>query len=139
MAVTTKITNAYITPLHSDDTHLNDGAELQFYGRVRDSEHGEKIKALDYEYYKGMAEQELQKLAELTVSKFDINEFFCIHRVGEIPVGEASLLVQIWTKHRVNGLEAMGWFISQLKKDVPIWKNAVLEDGTKIPSHCDHC
>ncbi len=139
MKIYTNITTDYIQPLPSNDTHLKDGAELQFYGRVRDSEHGEKIKALDYEYYENMAELELQKLAEITYSKFDLNEFYCIHRVGEVPVGESSLLVQVWSKHRVNGLDAMAWFISQLKKYVPIWKNAVLKDGTIIPSHCDHC
>ena len=134
----TEITNKYIQPLLSDDTHKNNGAELQFYGRIRDLEHGQPIQALEYEFYEGMAEIELQKLAELTCKKFVINKFYCVHRVGIVPIGEASLLVAIWSKHRVDGLDAMAWFISQLKKDVPIWKNAVLEDGGKIPSHCDH-
>ena len=86
-----------------------------------------------------MNKKELQKNAELACEKFSINKFYCVHRVGEIPVGQASLLVAIWSKHRTDGLNAMAWFITQLKKNVPIWKNAVLEDGRKIPSDCNHC
>jgi molybdopterin synthase catalytic subunit len=106
---------------------------------VREMENGQPIVALDYEYYKGMAEKELQKLGEETMSRFAINQLDCIHRVGKIPVGEASLRVVIWSKHRVEALDAMAWFISQMKRDVPIWKNAVLEDGSWISSTCSQC
>ena len=137
--VNTSISNTVILALLSDETHTNDGGELQFYGRVRDMENDHPIVALDYEYYEGMAEKELQKLGEETMSRFAINQLDCIHRVGKIPVGEASLRVVIWSKHRVEGLDAMAWFISQMKKDVPIWKNAILEDGSRIPSMCNQC
>ena len=60
--VYTKITNKYIQPLLSGDAHQNNGAEIQFYGRVRGLEHGQVIQALEYEFYEGMAEKELQKL-----------------------------------------------------------------------------
>jgi molybdopterin synthase catalytic subunit len=137
--VTTRIIKNKIPALPSDESHINDGAELQFYGRVREMENGQPIVALDYEYYKGMAEKELQKLGEETMSRFAISQLDCIHRVGKIPVGEASLRVVIWSKHRVEALDAMAWFISQMKRDVPIWKNAVLEDGSWISSTCSQC
>ena len=137
--VTTRIIKNKIPALPSDESHINDGAELQFYGRVREMENGQPIVALDYEYYEGMAEKELQKLGEETMSRFAINQLDCIHRVGKIPVGEASLRVVIWSKHRVEALDAMAWFISQMKRDVPIWKNAVLEDGSWISSTCSQC
>ncbi len=137
--VITRIIKNIIPALPSDETHTNDGGELQFYGRVRDMENGQPIVALDYEYYKGMAEKELQKLGEELLEKFSINKLDCIHRIGKIPVGEAALRVTIWSKHRVEALDAMAWFISQLKKEVPIWKNAVLKDGSRITSKCTVC
>ena len=60
--VKTCIIKKIIPALPSDETHTNDGAELQFYGRVREMENGQPIVALDYEHYEGMAEKELQKL-----------------------------------------------------------------------------
>ena len=137
--VITRIIKNIIPALPSDETHTNDGGELQFYGRVREMENGQPIVALDYEYYKGMAEKELQKLGEEAMSRFAISQLDCIHRVGKILVGEASLRVVIWSKHRVEALDAMAWFISQMKRDVPIWKNAVLEDGSRISSTCSQC
>jgi|TARA_B100000959_G_scaffold234804_1_gene252831 molybdopterin synthase catalytic subunit len=137
--VRTRIINNTIPSLLSDETYANDGAEFQFYGRVRGMENGQPIVALDYEYYEGMAERELQKLGVEMFKKFSINKLDCIHRVGRILVGEASLRVVIWSKHRLDALDGMAWFISQIKKEVPIWKNAVLKDGSRITSKCTNC
>jgi molybdopterin synthase catalytic subunit len=51
-------------------------------------------------------------------------------------VGDTSLHVVIWSKHRKEGLDAMSWFISELKNSVPIWKWAILEDGSRVPTEC---
>lgn len=120
-----------------DNNRNQDGAELVFNGRVRDTEHGNTITCLEYEQYDGMAKAELLQLAEKTIKKFPINDFFCKHRVGKVNVGETSLHVVIWSKHRKEGLNAMSWFITELKKSVPIWKWAILEDGSRIPSDCN--
>lgn len=122
----------------NDDSRLQDGAELIFNGRVRATEHGDSITALEYEQYEGMAENELFQLAEETCKKFPIHDLFCKHRIGRVNVGETSLHVVIWSKHRQEGIDAMSWFIVELKKRVPIWKWAIMEDGSRIPSECSH-
>lgn len=128
-----------ITPFPSEDSHRNDGAEVVFNGRVRDTENGKPIVALYYEHYENMTEKELQSLAEETVQKFRIHDLFCRHRVGEIPVGETSLHVSIWSKHRQEAIQALDWFIQELKKRVTIWKWAVYQDGTRKASTHDSC
>jgi molybdopterin synthase catalytic subunit len=122
----------------NDDSRQQDGAELIFNGRVRATEHGKSITAIEYEQYEGMAETELTQVANDTYKKFPINDLFCKHRIGEVVVGEASLHVVIWSKHRQEGIDAMSWFIAELKKRVPIWKWAIMEDGSRIPSECSH-
>lgn len=136
--IETSIVEGELPAWKNDDTHEGHGAELVFYGRVRDEELGKKILALEYEHYQGMAEKELQQLAEDTVAKFPIGDFVCHHRVGKIAVGQASIRVSIWSKHRVESLEAMAWFISELKVRVPIWKWALTVDGERLPSKCTH-
>ena len=111
---------------------------MVFNGRVRAKEHGENISALEYEQYEGMAETELRNLAENTVKRFPVHDLFCKHRVGKVKVGETSLHVVIWSKHRQEGIDSMSWFIVELKKRIPIWKWAILEDGSRIPSECAH-
>ena len=103
------ITKEIISTLKSDQTQTNNGSELQFYGRVRKIENGQIIIAIDYEYYQGMAEEELHKLGKKAMHKFSISKLSCIHRVGKIQVGETSLRIVIWSKHRKAGLDAMEW------------------------------
>ena len=133
-----EIVKGPITPFPSDDSRTQDGAELVFNGRVRAKEHGENITALEYEQYEGMAETELRNLAENTVKRFPLHDLLCKHRVGKVKVGETSLHVVIWSKHRQEGIDSMSWFIVELKKRIPIWKWAILEDGLRIPSECTH-
>ena len=133
-----EIVKGPITPFPSDDSRTQDGAELVFNGRVRATEHGENITALEYEQYEGMVETELRNLAENTVKRFPLHDLLCKHRDGKVKVGETSLHVVIWSKHRQEGIDSMSWFIVELKKRIPIWKWAILEDGSRIPSECAH-
>ncbi len=133
-----EIVNGPIDFSPNDDNRQQDGAELVFNGRVRATENGEAITALEYEQYEGMADLELTQLAKDTCAKFPIHDLYCKHRMGQVGIGETSLHVSIWSKHRKEGLDAVTWFISELKKRVPIWKWAILEDGSRIPSECSH-
>ena len=136
--VKAEIINGPIDFFPSVDNRQQDGAELVFNGRVRATEHGKNITALEYEQYEGMAEAELTQLAEQVMQKFPISDLFCKHRMGHVGIGEMSLHVSIWSKHRKEAIEAMDCFIFELKKRVPIWKWAILSDGTKVPSECEH-
>lgn len=136
--VVTEIVPGPITPFPADDSRSGEGAELVFNGRVRGTEHGRPIVALEYEHYAGMADDELRGLAEETAARFPVADVLVRHRVGRVEVGEVSLHVAIWSKHRREGIEALAWFVTELKKRVPIWKWAVLPDGTRVPSVCDH-
>lgn len=132
--VTTQIVTGRIVPLKIQRGRGDKGSELVFNGRVRCCEGDEEIVALEYEHYEGMAQKELQAVAEEAARKFPIHHLLCRHRVGKVPVGHVSLWVSIWSEHREEGFDAMVWFISQLKKRVPIWKWAILPDGSRHPS-----
>lgn len=109
------------------------GAELVFHGLVRGLEDGTPIHALHYEHYEGMAEAELERVARDTIARFAIEDLRCWHCVGEVPVGQAALRIIVWSKHRVEALDAMTWFIAQLKERVPIYKWAVDAEGQRRP------
>jgi molybdopterin synthase catalytic subunit len=53
------------------------------------------------------------------------------HRIGFVPVGDASLLVRVGSRHRAGAFEAGEWIVDQLKKRVPIWKQPRFE---QLPS-----
>ncbi len=133
-----EIVQGPLRPFPADDDRTDEGSELVFNGRVRSVENDKEITHLDYEQYEGMAEKELNIIAEETIKKYHIHDLFCKHRIGKVFVGEISLHVVIWSKHRKEGLDAMTYFISELKHKVPIWKWAIYKDGTKVPSDCTH-
>ena len=135
--VDTHIVDGPLPPVSSIDAEGDTGAELIFHGRVRDEEGGRKIVALDYEAYAGMAETELQAVGDEAASKYPISDLICLHRVGAVPVGEITMRVTIRSAHRAEGLEAMAYFISELKKREPIWKWGVTAEGERFPSHLD--
>ena len=112
-----QITTKRINYFQFDENRTEDGSELFFNGRVRSKEEGKVIKALEYEQYEGMAESELKLLAEESIQKYPISDIFCIHRIGKINVGETSLHVAVWSKHRKEGFEAISYFISELKEE----------------------
>ena len=70
--VKAEIVNGPIHFFPSEDSRQQDGAELVFNGRVRATEHGENITALEYEQYEGMAEAELTQLAEEAMNKLSL-------------------------------------------------------------------
>jgi molybdopterin synthase catalytic subunit len=117
------VTSEPISTEFPPDSEHDVGAELIFHGRVRGCEEGKPIKGIFYEHYEGMATKELEKLNQATKEKFPVEAIHCIHRVGFVPNGEVSLRLIIWSRHRKEGLDAMAWYISTMKKEIPIWKN----------------
>ena len=92
------------------------GAELVFNGKVRATEKGKPIKYLEYEYYEGMAEAELKRLANNACKNFTINHLYCRHRVGKVKPSEISIHIIILSKHRKKQLmQWIGLFLN-LKK-----------------------
>ncbi len=134
MTVDVRLVDGALPPIEDDASRRNDGAELIFHGRVRAREGDDTIVALDYEHYPAMTERELRVLAEDAATRFGLSALSCLHRIGRVAVGEASLRVTIVSPHRAEALEAMTWFIAEMKRRVPIWKWAVTADGERRPT-----
>lgn len=45
-----------------------------------------------------------------------------VHKIGDCPAGEASVLIAISSTHRTESLQAVEFAINELKRIVPIWK-----------------
>ena len=53
-----------------------------------------------------------------------------VHRIGVVPVGEASVGIAVSAAHRAEAFEACHWLIDRLKEIVPIWKKEHYRGGT---------
>lgn len=104
------------------------GAVVDFLGVVRGLEDGREIKGIDYEANREMAEHQMRKIADEARERFGFATLQLHHRIGFVPVAEASLFVRIMARHRGPALDACRWIIERLKEEVPIWKRTV-ENG----------
>lgn len=108
------------------------GAITTFEGVTRedvDEKHG-KIIRLDYDAYREMALQQMKRLAAQAAKKWSLGRVALIHRLGSVPPAEASVIIAVASTHRNEGFAACRWLIDTLKKDVPIWKKDVYQDGS---------
>lgn len=106
------------------------GAVCTFVGTSRDMHEGRPVAWLEYEAYRPMAEQELRKLADEVRTRFPgAHGVALVHRLGAVPLAEASVAVAVSTAHRDEAFRACRWAIDALKQRIPIWKRESYKDG----------
>ena len=125
MKIRVEITQEPIVARGVAATEVLVGAVVEFAGVVRGEEDGRSIAGLDYEAYAAMARAEMERIAgELSVT-YPCECLEVTHRIGHVPVGQASILVRIEAKHRAEAFGMLAEFMNRMKRDVPIWKKVV--------------
>lgn len=112
-------------------TSPNCGAVVLFLGTTRKWTQGKETTELAYECYEEMATKELANLEQQARAKWPVERCVIIHRLGIVPLAEASVLVAVSSPHRTAAFEAAKFLIDTLKEHVPIWKKEHWADGTK--------
>src|SRR5262249_2638499 len=105
------------------------GAISVFLGTTRDHHEGRRVVALAYEAYEPMAIARMEALERDARARFPIERCEIVHRLGPVPVGEASVAVLVAAHHRGPAFDACRWAMDALKADVPIWKKESYDDG----------
>jgi molybdopterin synthase catalytic subunit len=105
------------------------GGTCVFVGTVRDHSGAGEVTGLTYEAWVELAERRLEELGEELLSRWTLRRAALVHRVGELPVGDASVVIAVSAEHRAEAFEACRHAIERLKQDVPIWKKEHLVTG----------
>ncbi len=106
------------------------GAVVFFVGTTRNNFEGKKVKKLFYEADEELALMEMHQICEEAIQKFDGLKASIIHRIGEVGVGEESIVCILTTPHREEGFKGCEYMMRDLKKRVPIWKKEIFEDNS---------
>ncbi|MBG08973.1 MAG: hypothetical protein CME68_09460 [Halobacteriovoraceae bacterium] len=115
------------------------GGAVSFEGRVRNVNKGKKVTLLEYQVYEEMAVLEGRKVVEEALKLFPIKEAICIHRYGQLKIGERAVWVLATSKHRKEAFKACQYIIDEVKKRVPLWKKEFYEDESKAWVECLGC
>jgi len=104
------------------------GGLALFAGAVRDTDHDRDVTALSYSAHPS-AEAELRRVAEVIAEKFPVLGIAAVHRVGDLEIGDLSVVVAVSCPHRAEAFDACRALIDLLKASVPIWKHQRFAEG----------
>ena len=126
-----KITTRALNPLPLIKNIRKDehGAVVVFLGIVRNMSEGRKVVQLQYEAYREMAERKMEQIVQEVEQKWRIPDIVIVHRVGNLGIGEVSLIIVVGSPHRAEGFSACQYAVDRLKDIVPIWKKEIFVDG----------
>jgi molybdopterin synthase catalytic subunit len=105
-------------------TTPSSGAVVTFSGVVRDHSEGRPgVTGLSYEAYEEAATARLTAVVDETRRRWPVVERIALlHRVGDLVLGEPSVVVVVSAPHRGEAFDAARFAIDTLKETVPIWK-----------------
>ena len=99
------------------------GGVTVFVGRVRpDATPSGPVVALDYEADPPLARRRLAEIEAIARRRYGADRTVLWHRIGRVPVDEASVIAGAACGHRAESFAAARFLIEELKRSVPIWK-----------------
>ncbi len=107
------------------------GAQCVFKGVVRRDSDLDPVESLEYDAYTEMAASQLLAIARDASVKWPGAKIAIEHRLGSVPLGEASVIIAVGTPHRAEAFACCRFLIEELKHRVPIWKKEVGASGAR--------
>jgi molybdopterin synthase catalytic subunit len=105
----------------------HDGALVVFEGVVRDHDHGEAVRALDYEAHPD-AERFLGDVCAEIAESSGLR-VAAVHRVGALEIGDVALVAAVAAPHRADAFTVCAQLVDLVKERTPIWKRQHLAEG----------
>lgn len=113
------------------------GACVTFEGWVRDHNDGRAVTRLEYEAFDAVALSEGNAILAEARERFDVADVQCVHRVGDLAIGDIAVWVGATAAHRDDAYRASRYVIDEVKARVPIWKKEHYGDGDSGWVNCD--
>lgn len=115
------------------------GGYAAFEGWVRDNHEGEHVRHLEYEAFEALAVREGERIVAEAIARFSVRHAACVHRVGDLSVGELAVWVGVSAPHRDEAFRACRYIIDEVKQRVPIWKKEHYVSGDSGWVNCERC
>lgn len=124
--------------------HETCGAAVVFTGSTRTRNRGQAVQLLEYEAFAAMAGPEMERVFADCRARFGeggteepadpapegrLLRMFCVHRTGDVPLGQPSVVVAVASPHRDAAFRACRFLIDELKARLPVWKKEHYEAG----------
>lgn len=117
--------------------HARAGGFASFEGWVRDHNDGRAVTRLHYEAHVALGEAEGARVLQEALTRFEVIDACCVHRVGELAIGDMAVWVGVAAEHRAAAFDACRWIIDAVKQRVPVWKHERYAHGSAQWLHPD--
>src|SRR5579863_2774769 len=115
------------------------GGYTSFEGLVRNHNEGLSVRHLEYEAFEPLAVKEGERIVAEAIQRFGIEHAACVHRIGDLAIGEMVVWVGAAARHRDEAFVACRYIIDEVKHRVPIWKKEHYENGDSGWVNCERC
>src|SRR5882757_158440 len=115
------------------------GGYASFEGWVRNHNEGLPVRHLEYEAFEPLAIKEGERIVAEAIKRFGIEHAACVHRIGDLAIGEMAVWVGVSARHRAEAFLACRYIIDEVKHRVPIWKKEHYENGDSGWVNCERC
>lgn len=115
------------------------GGYASFEGWVRNLNEGRDVERLEYEAFEPLAIKEGERILRAAVERFGVQRAACVHRIGELSLGDVAVWVGVSSRHRHEAFLACRFIIDEVKHSVPIWKKEHYRDGDSGWVNCERC
>jgi len=115
------------------------GGFVAFEGWVRNSNDGRSVRGLTYEAFEALTEREGERIVAEALRRYGAARAACVHRVGELAIGELAVWVGVSAPHRDAAFRACRSIIDEIKHRLPIWKNEHYLNGDSAWVNCERC
>jgi molybdopterin/thiamine biosynthesis adenylyltransferase/molybdopterin synthase catalytic subunit/rhodanese-related sulfurtransferase len=115
------------------------GGYASFEGWVRNHNEGLAVRHLEYEAFEPLAIKEGERIVAAAIERFGVEHASCVHRVGDLAIGDMAVWVGVSARHRAEAFAACRYIIDEVKHRVPIWKKEHYENGDSGWVNCERC
>lgn len=115
------------------------GGFAAFEGWVRDHNEGQQVLRLEYESFVPLAVREGERVIDEACERFGLHNLLCVHRLGELQLGEVAVWVGAAAAHREEAFRACRYIIDEVKHRLPIWKKEHYLGGDSGWVNCERC
>jgi molybdopterin/thiamine biosynthesis adenylyltransferase/molybdopterin synthase catalytic subunit/rhodanese-related sulfurtransferase len=115
------------------------GGYASFEGWVRDHNEGQQVRHLEYEAFEVLAMREGERILAEAIERFGVDHAACVHRVGDLQLGDMAVWVGVSARHRQEAFLACRYIIDEVKHRVPIWKKEHYLNGDSGWVNCERC
>ena len=105
---------------------------LNIQGTTRDNFDNRPVSHLTYSAYPPLTLRTMSSIAASMAEKHKLIAISIIHRLGEVPIGEESILVAVAASHRKAAWRAGEECLEVVKEKVEIWKKEEFADGEGV-------